>query len=188
MTISIRQACIDDCPIIAEAVSMAIGEESSKEYCGENHLQTLGEVAATDGSQYFYANVLIAEVDGEPAGAIVGYDGALLDVLREKTLSIIYKDRSRPENFPDETEPGEFYIDSIGVLPRFRGLGIGRKLVQHICAHAFEKGHKVVGLIVDKENLNAEKLYTSIGFTRVGTKMFFNHEMWHLQITDTTTK
>lgn len=160
---------------------MAIGEESVKEYCGENYLEILEEVARTSGTQYCFTNALVCQANGVLCGAIIGYDGAQLYELREKTLSIIYKDREIPSDFPDETEAGEFYLDSLGVLPECRGLGIGRELILQMRRHAFEKGFKKVGLIVDKENPRAEKMYSSIGFDRIGTKIFFSHQMWHMQ-------
>ena len=81
----------------------------------------------------------------------------------------------------DVPSEGEYYLDSVVVLPRFRGLGIGKALVNAFVERAFAEGAERVGLIVDKENPYAEKLYTSQGFVAVGERMFFNHEMRHLQ-------
>lgn len=91
MNITIRQATIDDANIIAHAVAMAIGEESVLDYCGNNYIDVLTEIAQYEDSQYSYLNALVAEVDGKSAGAIVGYDGALLEHLRKRTFSIIRK-------------------------------------------------------------------------------------------------
>jgi RimJ/RimL family protein N-acetyltransferase len=46
---------------------------------------------------------------------------------------------------------------------------------------AFEQGYERVGLIVDVDNPNAERLYSSLGFRRVGDKRFLGHAMHHLQ-------
>ena len=45
------------------------------------------------------------------------------------------------------------------------------------------EGHACVGLIVDNDNPQAENLYSALGFERVGTRLFFGHQMWHLQRT-----
>ena len=45
MNITIRQATIDDANIIAHAVAMAIGEESVLDYCGNNYIDVLTEIA-----------------------------------------------------------------------------------------------------------------------------------------------
>ena len=87
----------------------------------------------------------------------------------------------RVPTIADETEAGEYYLDSIAVLPEFRGQGVASALINAFCDKAFAQGHNRVGLIVDFDNPNAEKLYTSLGFERVGTRIFFGHKMWHLQ-------
>ncbi|MDO4759089.1 MAG: GNAT family N-acetyltransferase [Rikenellaceae bacterium] len=111
----------------------------------------------------------------------MGYDGARLQELRDGTLAVIRELTARTPKIADETEAGEYYLDSVGVLPHFRGLGVGRALVAAFCDKAFAEGHNRTGLMVDYENPNAERLYTALGFERVGTKLFFGHRMWHLQ-------
>ena len=180
--IIVRQARCEDSAMIAKAVAMAIGDEGAlRAYCGDDYLAVLTEVARREGTQYSWLGALVAEVDGTPAGAIVGYDGALLEVLREGTYAVIRERLGRTQTIPNETEAGEFYLDSVGVLPQFRGLGVGRSLLSEMTQRALAEGHERVGLIVDFDNPQAEKLYTSLGFERIGTKLFFGHQMWHLQ-------
>lgn len=182
--ITIRAAEREDAAVIAQAVAMAIGDEVAlREYCGEDYLGVLTEVAHSEGTQYSWQNALVAEVDGAVAGAIVGYDGALLDTLRKGTFNIVRKHIGRVPTIPDETEAGEFYLDSVGVFPEIRSIGVGRALLEALRDKAFAEGHLRVGLIVDSDNPQAERLYSSIGFSRVGTRLFFGHKMWHLQTT-----
>jgi ribosomal protein S18 acetylase RimI-like enzyme len=84
----------------------------------------------------------------------------------------------------DETSAGEFYLDSLAVLPCFRGCGVGRALLSTACNRAFAAGHMRVGLIVDFDNPRAEKLYSSLGFERVNPTTFLGHDMWHMQAKD----
>ena len=155
-TINIRPAQKSDAPIIAQVVAIAIGDENAlKNYCGENYISLFTKIAEDEHSQYSF--------------------------LRNTTYSIIHSHLGRTPSIPDETESGEFYLDSLAVLPEHRGIGIGRKLVNALCDRAFSAGHKRVGLIVDYNNPNTEALYTSLGFSRVGTKTFLGHKMWHLQ-------
>ena len=141
----------------------------------------LTEVAEQRATQYSWQYALIAEVDGVTAGAIVGYDGAKLAQLREGTFATLRKRTGRVPQIADETEDGEYYLDSVGVEPQFRGLGVGRMLISAFCSKIFAEGYSRVGLIVDCNNPQAEKLYSSLGFKRVGTRVFFGHQMWHLQ-------
>lgn len=182
--ISVRPATADDAATIARIVVMAIGDEKTLyNYCGEDYHSVLVAVAQADATQYSWRYALIAEVDGSVAGAIVGYDGAELETLRAGTFAIIREHIGRVPTIPNETEAGEYYLDSVGVEPEYRGCGVGRALVAALCEKAFSEGHERVGLIVDSSNPTAEQLYSSLGFERVGTRLFFGHHMWHLVAT-----
>ena len=181
-TVNIRDAKKSDAPIIAQAVAMAIGDEKAvKNYCGEDYISLLIQIVEHENSQYSYLNTLIAEINNTPVGVVIGYDGAKLHKLRATTFSIIHNELGRTPSIPDETQAGEFYLDTIAVLPEYRGTGIGRQLITAIRDKAFSQGHSHVGLIVDFDNPRAEALYTSLGFARVGTKIFLGHKMWHMQ-------
>lgn len=181
--ITIRSARVEDAATIARAVAMAIGDkEALRAYCGDDYMAVLTQIAATKGTQYSWQYALVAEVDGTAAGAVVGYDGDDLQLLREGTFAIVRQLTGRIPNIANETEGGEYYLDSVGVLPEFRGLNVGRTLVREFCNKVFATQHNCVGLIVDSNNPQAEKLYTSLGFERVGTRLFFGHRMWHLQL------
>ena len=120
-----------------------------------------------------------------PAGAIIGYDGARLHELREPTLRLIQERTGQTfSHIQDETNPHEYYLDSLGVLPEYRNLGIGSKLLIALRDKAFSEGHKRAGLLVNTENLKAEHLYLSLGFERIECRNFFGHPMWHLQATN----
>ena len=178
----VREATPADSAIIAKVIAMAIGDDYAvRDYCGEDYHAVLTEMALREDTQYSWRQSLVAEVGGVAVGAVVGYDGAQLQRLREGTFAVLYDRLGRVPNIVDETEAGEYYLDSVGVLAEYRGLGVGRALVSAFCRKAFSEGHERVGLIVDDENPDAEKLYTSLGFKRVGTLLFFGHNMWHLQ-------
>lgn len=178
----IRPATVCDAPFIAAVVAMAIADEDALHaYCGKDYISVLAEVASLEDSQYSYRNALVAEVGGRLAGAVVGYDGAALHALRSNTLAVVEKRTGHLPHIVDETGEGEYYLDSIAVMPDFRGFGIGRMLLSAFCDKAFAEGHECVGLLVDYDNPNAERLYLSLGFERVDTKPFFGHSMWHLQ-------
>ena len=181
--IIIRPARKEDALTIAHIIAMAIGDETGlRNYCGDEYISVLRAVACAEATQYSYENVLIAESKGEVMGGVVGYDGAQLMVLRRGTLAIIEEHTGRVPMIVDETEAGEYYLDSIGVYPQFRGMGVGLKLVKAFVEQAFAKGAERVGLIVDIQNPNAERLYCKQGFRYVGERTFFSHEMRHMQM------
>lgn len=177
----IRKADKDDASLIAQIVAMAIGDDIAKSYCGENYHLVLNELACVKDSQYSYHNAIIAEVDGKPVGAAVAYDGADLHKLRATTLAHIFKHTGKELIIKeDETDASEFYLDSLGVLPEYRGCGIGAKLIHVLKEIARTEYNKPLGLLVDLENPKAEKLYLSLGFVRAGEKSFLGHKMWHM--------
>ena len=181
--IKIRPAVASDAPLIAQTVAMAMGEDSAAKLCGAEFMSVLEQVAAAEGTQYSYRNALVAEVDGVAAGAVVGYDGEALVTLRNGTLEVIGKNFENPVLPDDETQAGEFYIDSLGVLPSFRGCGIAKRLLMAMVGKGLVLGCGKVGLIVDFENSGASSLYSGCGFQPVGEKNFYGHKMHHLQCT-----
>ena len=180
--ITIRPATVADASFIAQVVAMGIGDEKALvNYCGVDYVSVLTAIAASEGTQYSWQNALVAEVDGLVAGAIIGYDGANLYKLRHGTLAIVMEKVGKVPTIVDETEPGEYYIDTLAVMPEFRGMGTGRTLIDTFCTKVFQQGHNCVGLIVEDKNTSAQALYNSLGFKRVGNRPFFGHVMHHLQ-------
>lgn len=174
--IVVRPARREDAAAIAEAVCMAVG------YDATNPVYPIFlELAGREVAQYSHLNTLIAEVDGEIAGAIVSYDGSRLEELREPIYPLLKEHLGSVPHIEDETEAGEYYLDSLGVRSAFRGMGVGSALINAACNKAFGEGHERVGLIVDYDNPCAERLYTSLGFKRIGTKLFLGNNMWHMQ-------
>ena len=135
-----------------------------------------------EDSQYSYRNTIVAEVNGMPAGAAVAYDGADLYRLRDITLKHIFNHTGKSHIIEDETDASEVYLDSIAVLPEYRGLGIGKRLLLALKEIAFKEYGKTLGLLVDFENPDAERLYKSVGFERMNVKDFLGHKMWHLVV------
>lgn len=175
----IRNAVKDDFAFIAEVVVMALGS-------GKEHplYDIFCELAAREDTQYSYRNTLIAENRGCRVGAIVAYDGALLHSLRHPLLELIEARMGYTMNIENETEAGEYYFDSLAVIPSHRGMGIGALLLKAMRDKALSEGHKRIGLLVDFDNPKAEKLYSSLGFERINETAFLGHRMWHMQYSD----
>jgi ribosomal protein S18 acetylase RimI-like enzyme len=137
---------------------------------------------ADENNQYSYQNFWVAEDDGIVFGALNVYDGARLHELRQPVINYI---RSRfvggfsPE---DETQAGEYYIDTLGVDPRRQGQGIGTLLLQFVIDEFVTKRSKTLGLLVDETNSAAKRLYIKLGFKSIGTRVLFGKKMEHLQI------
>lgn len=179
--ITLRHATADDAPAITRAIIMAFGEDMTRRLCGDRGHEIIERLVRMDNTQYSYRNTIVCLADGAVAGAICGYDGAKLHELRQPVLDMLREECGTQISVTDETSAGEFYLDSVGVMPEMRGLGIGARLLERMRDEAFATGHDRVGLLVDDINPKAERLYQRLGFRRVGEVSFIGHTMHHMQ-------
>ena len=186
--ITVCPASVQHAPAIARLVMTAMTDECCLNLAGAGN--TLADFArmmnlltAMPRSQYSYRNTLVA-IDGSSgtvAGAIVAYDGARLHELRRPFIDaaarLLHTDHS---GMDDETAPGEWYIDSLAVLPPYRGQGIAHRLLE--AAVSLAARHRLpAALLVDKGNPKAERLYRSVGFNYVDDAQWGGHDMRHLR-------
>ena len=144
---------------------------------GQLH-ESITRVAASRETIYSYENTIVAEINGRVVGAMCAYDGADYQRLKQPIVETLGKDSGFAAL--KETEAGEFYLDSVGVLPEYRGRGIASLLFEAQCQRAASLGHKVAGLIVDEDKPKAEALYIRLGFRHIGNRDFFGHTMKHM--------
>ena len=64
----------------------------------------------------------------------------------------------------------DFYISKVGVGLPYRGIGLGRVLVQSALDRAVAGGHRALRLDVATSNAAAIRLYRSLGFEAVGER------------------
>ncbi len=55
-------------------------------------------------------------------------------------------------------------LEDVIVKDEYRGAGLGRKLVEHVCAWAADQGMSRVTLLADKDNAPALAFYERLGF------------------------
>jgi ribosomal protein S18 acetylase RimI-like enzyme len=79
-----------------------------------------------------------------------------------------------------ETTAGEYYLDTVSVFPNRQGRGIGNRLISSVIERAKESGHDCVGLLVEKANPSAKKLYQRLGFEVTNIKNFMGGEYEHM--------
>jgi ribosomal protein S18 acetylase RimI-like enzyme len=134
------------------------------------------------GNQYSFENTIVYEIGDKVVGFSNGYDGGKLTKLREPFFNYIQSKYNVQFPFTDdETEPGEYYIDCISVLPAEQGKGIGSQLLNEMIEKGRKLGFKKIGLIVDSDNQNAKRLYTKMGFKKVKNRSFMSGNYEHLQ-------
>lgn len=177
----IRIARKEEAAQIAELFMLAWPVEEILESNGISYEQlheSMAAIAAAEETIYSYENTFVAEVDGKVVGAMCAYDGADYMRLKQPIVDLLGADSGFAQL--KETEAGEFYLDSVGVLPEYRSRGIASSLFEAQCERAASLGHKVAGLIVDVDKPQAEALYARLGFTYLDNKDFFGHTMKHM--------
>lgn len=137
--------------------------------------------ALQKNNQYSFENCWVTTENNKIIAAINLYNGADLMKLRAPILAFIENQFSRIILPEDETQAGETYIDTIGVMPQFRGKGVGSRLLQFMINEYVEKRNLTLGLLVEEENTQAKKLYLKLGFKAVGKKTLMGKKMEHLQ-------
>ena len=79
-------------------------------------------------NQYSYTNCWVAEEEGVVIAAANVYDGGQLSALRQPVIDYLRTYYGFTRKIEDETKAGEYYLDSLGVLPKRQGRGIGSAL------------------------------------------------------------
>ena len=187
--IKIIQARREDSPSIARLIMRAMTIDCCLHFCGEGRTaedfrRVMLSLVERDDTQYSYLNTICAvdDADGTVAGIIVSYDGGQLLTLRRTFLEAAMREWGRDlSDMPEETGPGELYLDSLAVLPSYCRRGIATSLLRA----AAEKGRSMglpLGLLVDAGNPDAERLYRKVGFRQVGVNTWGGHPMKHLMM------
>jgi ribosomal protein S18 acetylase RimI-like enzyme len=110
-------------------------------------------------SRYFVLEEKDREILGDPDSAILGKGGRVFMAHAEDDvvgcLALI------------PMGDGVYEISKMAVSPRLRGLGIGRRLLQHAIAEAKALGARSLFLGSSTKLKNAVHLYESVGFRHV---------------------
>ena len=181
----VRKAVIQDSESIASLLMLATGEVIYR-FIGERNfdkaLEFLEHFVKSENNQYSFQNCLVIENEGQVTGALLGYDGDKLHELRAPVLAYIHEFFDPNLTVEDETSGGEFYIDSIGISPTHQGKGLGARLIQVVIEEQMHKNGQPLGLLVDKTNPAAKRLYQKLGFEPVGERTLMGISMEHLQL------
>ena len=184
MNYNIRKANPKDAITIAELMFFAMSE-ILYEFIGERNEEKsklfLSHLITTDNNQYSYQNTWVIEYDDKIAGSFTLYDGGKLNELRQPVIELLNENYNRQINPQDETEAGEYYIDTIAIFPEFRGKGLGNIVLDYIIEEFAHQQNVTLGLLVDFTNPKAKKLYESKGFKVVGEKQLMSENHEHMQ-------
>jgi ribosomal protein S18 acetylase RimI-like enzyme len=179
----IRPAIPEDAPFAIPLIIQAIGVIAMS-LTGTNNLAEASAILecwfGRKKNRHSFENTLVADEAGVLAGLVVAYDGGrareLDEPLERAAASLLGTTEYR---ISIESEPGEFYLDAVSVHPNFQGRGLGRQLIDAVCALAQQQGRDRIGLLVETKNLRAQRLYERLGFVEAGKRTILGHAYIH---------
>lgn len=182
---TIRKATIQDAECITTCLLLAM-EDIVFRFIGKKDHSLAREfmfhLVQMKGNQYSYENCWVAEIENRVVAAVNLYNGGQLHELRSPVLQYLDTRFGRQIIPEDETTAGEYYIDTLGVLPEFQGKGIGSSMLKFLIEEFAIKEQKVLGLLVEGENYDAKKLYLKFGFVTIGERTLVGKNVEHLQL------
>lgn len=123
---------------------------------------------------YSYKDSRIAEVDGKVVGSLLSYPGDNYKELRRKSFAVFWPDYIAIDKESElETGPGEYYLDTLAVLPEYRRRGIGRALLEDGIKRGITAGYDLITLVVDSNMPDLIRLYESVGFQKAEHRWIF---------------
>lgn len=173
LEVKIRRAYIDDAEFIAECVLKAVGIKQIK----AKQLNDVLNLVKLDYTLYSWRNAIVAEIEGKPVGAIVAYDGSNYAEMRHNTFALIRKQSGKDFSKMDlETQPGEWYLDSLTVKWGYRNMGIGTQLINAAIQEGLKNGINTFSLACEHDNKKAFQLYLQFGFITVSHIHIFDDD------------
>lgn len=166
MTITIRQARVEDAFAISPLIYDAIGDIANN-LTGEEKLPkilaSLAQFVTETANRHSYLNTYVAVQDEVILGIVVLYDGKTGYKL-DRQLEAQLANKGIHVHLDVEAHEDEYYIDTICVSKEARGLGIGTKLLQFAEQRGKELGYNKLSLNVEVEKVDARRLYERMGY------------------------
>jgi ribosomal protein S18 acetylase RimI-like enzyme len=138
-------------------------------YKDESSVLEVGRARARrDAGAFSYRNAHVAEHDGEVAGLLVSY--RLDDPYVMPDLSK-FPSEFRPAFELEAMVPGSWNVNVIAVYAEFRGIGLGRQLLDHAGTLARAAGAGQMSIIFESRNSAAHRLYRRCGYRELARRV-----------------
>lgn len=135
----------------------------------EDAAQVIAQLFALRGHRLSFTHALIAELEHRPVGVAVLYRGDFAVPLDDLYRSQL-RERGLPAEIQSEGLPGEYYLDTLAVLPEVCGGGIESALLRASLKRA-EKADLPLAALVE-EGSPAQHLYQQHGLKVAGDLVF----------------
>lgn len=160
-----RPATKADAPSLAELVNYAghgmplyLWSKLAKD--GEDPWEIGRARASREEGAFSYRNATVIERDGECAGGLIGYAIPENPAPVSADMPAMFVPLQELENLA----PATWYINVLGVKPKFRNLGLGGRLIALAEETARKSALRGCSLIVADDNHGARRLYARNGY------------------------
>ena len=186
--VSIRDAHEDDAEFLAQVILAAahlsdMGADTANSTATDtpNGNGALTAICRRTDTLYSWRNARIACACGKRAGAMVSYPGDIYVDARSITFPLLPGLTQAQIDATDiETLPGEWYLDSLAVLPEFRRAGLGKMLVMDAIERGRNAGYAQFTLLAEKSSTHLVEYYTRLGFTIESEKLYLGNAYWRM--------
>jgi ribosomal protein S18 acetylase RimI-like enzyme len=181
-----------DAPVLAELANLA-GEglpaflwarlaEHDPEHAGQTPMTVGAMRAARDEGAFSYRHAVVIEAQRragavpEVAGMLVGYrqlvpyDPGNLDALPAQVRPLVELEAAAERQAAFEGAAGTWYLNILAVLPVFRRLGLGSRMLNLAEKFALDSGAARMSIVVDSANAGADRLYRARGFAEAARR------------------
>jgi ribosomal protein S18 acetylase RimI-like enzyme len=181
MQISYRDGRNEDCAILAKLINIA--SEGIIEYLFHDlipdmtSVQMVAHNLSAENSFYSYKNAIVAEYNQNLIGASLSYPSRFHQIT-EEMRNFLPEDRLEHfKSFYASRVEDSLLLNTLCVDERFRGKGIGTKLIALTKKKAKKDGFKSLSLMVLADNADAHRLYARCGFKTVEAVELKSHEL-----------
>lgn len=181
MKITYREGLKEDCPKLAELVNTAsdgVVEFMFHELiAGTSPVQIVAQNMARDPDHHSYRDTIVAEFEQKVIGMALFYHSRH-HVISEEMKAFIPAERlEHLKHILTERVENSLYLDTLCVDEKFRGNGVGGKLLSLTKKKAAEEGFNALSLVALADNTNAHRLYYRCGFEIISHIEMEAHEL-----------
>ncbi len=181
MEISYRNGRKEDRSVLAELINTASG--GVIEYLFHdlipdmNPVQMVAHNLSAEDSFYSYKNAIVAEYKQNLIGASLSYPSHFHRIT-EEMKNFLPEDRLEHfKSFYSSRVEDSLLLNALCVDERFRGKGIGTRLITLTKKKAKEEDLRALSLIVFADNTDAQRVYVRCGFKAVESVELKSHEL-----------
>jgi len=130
---------------------------------------------------FSYKHCNVAEVDNEISGMILAYEYEVIENESKNTGRLIIKyygpgfifkvvNLIKLGRIISDLNKEDYYISNLAVFEKYRGHGVGKRLIYFAIEEAKRLGKSQLALDVESDNKNAIAFYYHLGFKSKGRK------------------